>query len=123
MWSARRATRYTSPYCTIERVTPAKFQCRYLAFFGQCCHTETEGGYLIAAFPHSRIITSSNSLLAELYSRNWSPKCENGTAPLKITSGGLPHTVLGTSCDHEFCPPATHTCHKQVCHNAIQIVR
>jgi len=70
---------------------PQGYKCKYLAFFGQCCHTETE----------------------ELYSRNWSPKCENGTTPLKIQSGGFPHTVLGTSCAHEFCPPATHTCHKQ----------
>uniref|UniRef100_A0A915EX68 BPTI/Kunitz inhibitor domain-containing protein n=1 Tax=Ditylenchus dipsaci TaxID=166011 RepID=A0A915EX68_9BILA len=69
---------------------PTGYRCSMMAFFGICCHIETQ----------------------ELYKRNYQPVCENGKMPQKLTSGGVPMTLIGKNCEDQFCPANT-VCHKK----------
>jgi len=73
---------------TSSEKCPLGYQCTMLAFFGICCHTQTQ----------------------ELYKRNYHPRCENGMVPHSIVSGGVPMTLIGKTCDDAFCPRET-SCH------------
>uniref|UniRef100_A0A914EPB7 BPTI/Kunitz inhibitor domain-containing protein n=1 Tax=Acrobeloides nanus TaxID=290746 RepID=A0A914EPB7_9BILA len=68
---------------------PTGYKCQNQAFFGICCHTETE----------------------DLYLKNYRPTCSNNRHTSQITSGGITMNILGKSCDDNFCPTGT-TCHK-----------
>lgn len=80
---------------------PAGYRCQYMAFFGICCHSQTEGG----KEKHCLI----NLFFKDLYHRNYRPKCSNGKTSVQIkdTVNNWPIQLLGKSCSDEFCPSGT----------------
>ncbi|KAL3082962.1 hypothetical protein niasHS_010764 [Heterodera schachtii] len=74
---------------------PVGYRCQMLAFFGVCCHLDTE----------------------EMFQRNFNPpKCANGKNPHKLYDplNKMTMTYLGKNCSDEFCPIGQRMkCHQQ----------
>lgn len=102
-------------FCYLEGVEhekcPNNYQCTMLVFYGICCEKKNQGKYTLFV----KCLFNKFCLLLiylELYHNNYSPICANNMTPIKVETESVSITLLGKTCNDNFCPENTQ-CHQK----------